>query len=290
MKVNWTVVAFIVASFAGKQYIQADDKPGLHNVRHATDSILVGSEPEGEEAFRSLQSLGVRAILSVDGAAPNLELARKYGMRYIHIPIGYDGIDQQSALAMTRVARDIRGPLYVHCHHGRHRGPAAAAVVCLAAGVMTHEQTEALMTTAGTSRDYVGLWRDVAAFRVPGPEVKLPELQEVAKVDSVAASMAKLDRHFEQVKLVSKAGWKVPAEHPDLIPVTEALLVEEGLRETFRQLDSKQADAYGGLLQESVVQAGDLTKAVRQGQWEQAGAALMRLEKSCAKCHAEFRN
>lgn len=290
MQVNWTVVGLIVAAFVGQQYSQAEDKPGLHNVRHATDSILMGSEPEGEEAFRSLQSLGVRAILSVDGATPNLELARKYGMRYIHIPIGYDGIDQQSALAMTRVARDIRGPLYVHCHHGRHRGPAAAAVVCLAAGVMSHEQTEALMKTAGTSRDYVGLWRDVAAFRVPGPEVKLPELQEVAKVDSVAASMAKLDRHFEQVKLVSKAGWKVPAEHPDLIPVTEALLVEEGLRETFRQLDSKQADAYGGLLQESVVQAGELTKAVRQGQWEQAGAALMRLEKSCAKCHAEFRN
>jgi hypothetical protein len=290
MKAIWTIGGLLVALCVAQQCSWADDKPGLHNVRHATDSILVGSEPEGEEAFRSLQSLGVRAILSVDGATPNLELARKYGMRYIHIPIGYDGIDQQSALAMTRVARDIRGPLYVHCHHGRHRGPAAAAVVCLAAGVMTHGQTEALMTTAGTSRDYVGLWRDVAAFRVPGPEVKLPELQEVAKVDSVAASMAKLDRHFEQVKLVSKAGWKVPAEHPDLIPVTEALLVEEGLRETFRQLDSKQADAYGGLLQESVVQAGDLTKAVRQGQWEQAGAALMRLEKSCAKCHAEFRN
>jgi len=290
MKAIWTVVGFIMASFVGQQFSQAEDKPGLHNVRRVTDSILVGSEPGGEEAFRSLQSLGVQVILSVDGAAPNLELARKYGMRYIHIPIGYDGIDQQSALAMTRVARDIRGPLYVHCHHGRHRGPAAVAVVCLAAGVMNHEQTEALMKTAGTSRDYVGLWRDVAAFRVPGPEVKLPELQEVAKVDSVAVAMAKLDRHFEQVKLVLKAGGKVPAEHPDLIPVTEALLVEDGLRETARQLDSRQADAYGGLLQESVVQAGELTKAVRLGQWDDAGAALMRLEKSCAKCHADFRN
>ena len=121
MKAIWTVVGFIMASFVGQQFSQAEDKPGLHNVRRVTDSILVGSEPGGEEAFRSLQSLGVQVILSVDGAAPNLELARKYGMRYIHIPIGYDGIDQQSALAMTRVARDIRGPLYVHCHHGRHR-------------------------------------------------------------------------------------------------------------------------------------------------------------------------
>ena len=123
----------------------ADDVPGLHNVHRYSETVLVGSEPSGEEAFQSLQKLGVKAILSVDGTQPDVELARKYGMRYVHIPIGYDGIDQQASLAMTRVAREIQWPLYVHCHHGRHRAPAAAAIVCLAAGTLSHEQSVALM-------------------------------------------------------------------------------------------------------------------------------------------------
>jgi len=255
-----------------------------------SEAVLVGSEPEGDEGFQSLQKMGIRVILSVDGAQPDVELARRYGMRYVYIPIGYAAIDQNAALAMTRVARAINQPLYVHCHHGRHRAPAAAAIVCLAAGTLSHEQSVTLMKKSGTSPDYRGLWRDVAAFRPPAADTQLPELQEAATVESMAAAMAVLDRHLEQVKLVAKAGWKVPASHPDLVPVTEALLVQEGLTEAGLYLHGDTSETFRKLLKQSESDAMELTRALQAGDSHKAGLALVSLEKGCTKCHVEFRN
>lgn len=78
------------------------EAPGLHNVYRLDEKLLSGSSPEGELGFRSLQDLGVRTVLSVDGARPDVELARKYGLRYVHLPIGYDGITREQALRLSR--------------------------------------------------------------------------------------------------------------------------------------------------------------------------------------------
>src|SRR5262245_34504268 len=78
----------LLPAFAG------DDKlvtPGLHNVHRITDKLLSGSRPEGDEGFRLLRDLGVKTVMSVDGARPEVERARKYGLRYVHLPFGYDG-------------------------------------------------------------------------------------------------------------------------------------------------------------------------------------------------------
>ncbi len=32
----------------------------------------------------------MKTIISVDGATPNVAMAEKYGMRYVHLPHGYD--------------------------------------------------------------------------------------------------------------------------------------------------------------------------------------------------------
>jgi hypothetical protein len=53
------------------------EAPGLHNVHRITDTRFSGSSPEGDEGFRSLQKLGVKTVLSVDGARPDVELAHK---------------------------------------------------------------------------------------------------------------------------------------------------------------------------------------------------------------------
>ncbi|MEM6655987.1 MAG: hypothetical protein AAF596_09305, partial [Planctomycetota bacterium] len=82
--------------------------------------------------MRSLYRQGVRTLVSVDGARPDVALAAEHGLRYVHVPFGYDGIPREARLALTRVARDRQGGVYVHCHHGRHRGPAAAVVVARA--------------------------------------------------------------------------------------------------------------------------------------------------------------
>jgi protein tyrosine phosphatase (PTP) superfamily phosphohydrolase (DUF442 family) len=111
--------------------------PGVHNAFRATDRIYSGSQPEGEEAFAAFARLGVKTIVSVDGSKPDVEAARKHGLRYVHLPYGYDGIPTNRMVELVKLAAEGSGPLFVHCHHGRHRGPAAVAVMCEASAGWT---------------------------------------------------------------------------------------------------------------------------------------------------------
>lgn len=105
--------------------------PGLHNVFRITDKLLSGSVPEGDLGFQTLQKLGVKTIITVDGAKPDVERAKKFSMRYVHLPIGYDGVPADQGLRLAKAVRDLPGLIYMHCHHGKHRSPAAAVVVKL---------------------------------------------------------------------------------------------------------------------------------------------------------------
>jgi len=69
---------------------KAKDLPGLHNVVAFHDNFWSGGVPEGEEAFATLAAMGVKTVISVDGAEPDVELAKKFGLKYIHLPIGYN--------------------------------------------------------------------------------------------------------------------------------------------------------------------------------------------------------
>ena len=118
------------------------DYPELHNLIQVTGQMYMGAEPKTEAAFQQLAELGVRVIVSVDGARPHLELAKKHGMRYVHIPIGYDGFSPEAAKSFTRAANELGDIIYVHCHHGKHRGPAGAAAICLCRGKLMASRAE----------------------------------------------------------------------------------------------------------------------------------------------------
>jgi protein tyrosine phosphatase (PTP) superfamily phosphohydrolase (DUF442 family) len=293
--VLWASVLFAAAqdsqsSPAGLQEAVPKELPGLHNVHRATKIVYLGSEPHGEEAFISLKKLGITTIVSVDGATPDVELAKKHGLRYIHIPTGYDGVDEAAAKTLTRVAKEIQTPLYVHCHHGKHRGPAAAAIVCLASGTLTHSQAIALMKTAGTGKDYTGLWKDVKNFQPLPEDAELPPLVEVAQRDSFPAAMAQLDRNFDNLKLLKMAGWKTPTEHPDLNSANEALLLQEALHECVRNLEAEREPQFREWLQQSDTMASALHRALQANDLPAADPLLNALGEKCVQCHVAFRN
>src|SRR5262245_19658660 len=81
------------------------EAPGLPNAYRLTDRLYSGGNPEGDAGFASLQQLGVRTVISVDGARPDVERARTYGLRYVHLPIGYDGVPEGQALRLARAVR-----------------------------------------------------------------------------------------------------------------------------------------------------------------------------------------
>jgi protein tyrosine phosphatase (PTP) superfamily phosphohydrolase (DUF442 family) len=269
----------------------ADDLSGLHNVIEVSHDLFSGSEPEGEAGFASLAKLGVKTIVSVDGARPDVDAARRNGLRYIHIPIGYDGVPRPAAAALARAAREAEGPIYVHCHHGRHRGPAAAAVACVGAGKVQGKDALMILELAGTGKEYPGLWRDVEAYRPPSPDEKLPELVEVAKVDSLTEAMAGVDRHWDNLKLCRDAQWETPQNHPDLSPRQVALLLREAFHEANRTIPPEKFDGqFRNWLREVEDLAAEIETQLKASNLEEAGRQSIVLEKSCKKCHERYRN
>ena len=91
---------------------------GVHNAFRVTERIYSGSQPEGDAAFEALKKLGIKTIISVDGSKPDVEAARKFGLKYVHLPIGYDGVATNRLAELTKVTSEVSGPYFVHCHHG----------------------------------------------------------------------------------------------------------------------------------------------------------------------------
>lgn len=279
---------------ATNQVAQAIEIPGVHNAFRATEKIYSGSQPEGDAAFAALAKLGVKTIISVDGSKPDVAAARKHGLRYIHLPYGYDGVPTNRVIELAKAATTETGPFFVHCHHGKHRGPAAVAVMCEATAGWTTNRAEAWLREAGTASDYPGLYRAAREFRMPSAAelTAVKELPEVAQSSSLVDSMVAIDAHFEHLKLAQKAGWKQPPGHADISPAHEATLLWEQFREIARLNDTvKRPDDYRTKLTEAEQLADTLRRLLRESADTTAvDAAFKKIGPNCAACHKPYRN
>jgi hypothetical protein len=186
--------------------------------------------------------------------------------------------------------REIEGPIYVHCHHGRHRGPAAAAVACVADGDADAELALEILKRAGTSTHYARLWKDVAAFVPPELDVSLPPLKEVSPPDSLVKCMAQTDRAYHHLTLCQEAGWTMPSDHPDIVPRQAALLLKEALRETLRNQTQNQENCFMQWMGEAETLAEKLEEELRAGRLHKATSVFHDLGQSCARCHRAYRD
>jgi protein tyrosine phosphatase (PTP) superfamily phosphohydrolase (DUF442 family) len=269
------------------------DPKGLHRHRRWSEKIGQGAQPEGEEAFRNLQALGYTTVLSVDGSMPEVELAAKYALAYVHVPIGYDGIAVEEQIGIIKAVKESPGAVYVHCHHGKHRGPAAAMIAreCLE-GVTPEEAVKALELSE-TSKDYTGLYRDVREFRAPTAAqiAAAPKPPSVVKPSGVRAAMVDVDKRFDFLKASMEAGWKSPPKAPDVSPKHEAKMLWELYREMARQDDAKaRGEDFVKHAADAEKHAGELEEALRAGDNAGATAAFKGLKKNCDACHSVYRN
>lgn len=268
--------------------------PGVHNAFRVTDKVYSGSQPEGDEAFAALVKLGVKTIISVDGSKPDLATARKYGLRYIHLPFGYDGVPTNRIAELAKAAGTQPGPLFVHCHHGLHRGPTAVAIICEATAEWSTNRAAAWMLEAGTAADYTGLYRSAITFHKPtlAQLEAIKDLPEVAKTSSLVETMVTIDGHFSLLKQSQKAGWKPPPGHADIAPSHEATLLWEQFREIARTDDTaKRTDDYRAKLTEAEQVTDSLRKRLREPADSAAiDATFKKAGQSCAGCHKQYRN
>lgn len=263
----------------------------LPNAHRITDKVFCGGLPDGERGFQALAALGVKTVISVDGITPQVDLAHAHGMRYVHLPFGYDGVPESQGEAIAKAIEDFPGPVYVHCHHGQHRGPAAAVVGCVMNGTLPHDQVEAVLTVFGTGVEYKGLWESVRAARPVDPStlrhLKVDFLEK-APIPRLADSMVRIDDAFDTLKTMQKSKWRSKAA-----PADAALQLEELLKEVGRSdAASAKPEDFHQLLDVGVRNAEGLRALLATSAIDPpaAGTALATMGTACANCHKLYRN
>lgn len=274
------------------------DYPGLHNVVAYHEGYFSGGVPEGDAGFDTLARFGVKTIISVDGAEPDAARAGSRGMRYIHLPIGYNGFDEARKLALARATRDAlrRGPVYIHCHHGKHRSAGAAAAVAVTLGWMSPEAAVARMKVSGTSPNYKGLYScasGASAIDAAVMDAVPAEFPAVSKPAGFVRIMVEMDEVNDHLKLIEKAGWAAPADHPDLVPAAEAGRMADLFRLALEDERARGApDEFTAWLRGDAADAQRLEDHLSAGERDTAklSALYKPVAASCSQCHVKYRD
>jgi hypothetical protein len=260
--------------------------------------FLSGSQPDSNAAFDTLAAMGVKTIISVDAAEPEVDKSKARGIRYIHLPISYGGIDDTRGLELTRATRDAMrdGPLYIHCHHGKHRSAGAAAMVAAHLGWCTPDQGVARMKVSGTAANYTGLYASASNAK-PLDEAVInavpANFPSISRPSGFVQGMVDVDLAFEHLKEIEKAGWKTPASSPDLVPAAEAGRLADlyrALLET-RYVKRKPAELTS-MLRGASQEAQTLEAPLATGTTSPAtlSAQFKLVAAFCNDCHAPYRD
>jgi len=265
---------------------------GIENAFALSTNLFSGGSPEGDEGFQALEKLGIKTIITVDGAQPDLDRAHARGMRYIHLPHGYDGIPSTTQLQLIKAVETAQGPIYVHCHHGKHRGPAAAAVLCMAEKNWIIAEAEAWLRAAGTGTNFQGLYATVRNFQKPSPaqvQNVRANFPESRKVSDLVDSMVSIDESFDRLKTLRAAA---PFAVPDNHLLNEATLLREHFREAARLPDTRKR---GPQLLKALAEAENNASALEQSllsstERPAVDRTFNELANSCVSCHRAHRD
>jgi len=279
------VIALLLLVFSS--HGRGDDKVLPEHFYQLSARLYSGATPHDKEAFKALYAKGVRIILSVDGAAPNLVEAKAVGLRYVHLPIGYSGVPKRVQASLAKLLKESHEPIYIHCHHGLHRGPTVAALMAILLNGENKKPALAFMKKIGTGKHYLGLWKTVREFESVPPHTEPLPLVEHTKVDDLTAAMVGIDATYDYIKLlVSKIG-KEGQSNDELLH--QSLLLQEYFRESIRHLEDEQQD-----MKPAFLQAEKLTHALRHAVLHKQDDAIRKntkkLKTSCVDCHDSYRN
>ncbi len=280
---------------------EPDNWSDLHNVVHLSENIISGGEPLTDAALERLAAMGVRTLLSVDGKSPNVAKAEELGMRYVHVPIQYSGLDEDEIAGIAKTFRELPAPFYVHCFHGKHRGPAGAAVGRLVLDGAPREQALAEMRQwCGTSKKYEGLFRDIATRPMPDAAASAShdfDFPSTQPFEGLRGAMIGMARANDNLVDLAKRDWVADPAHPDVDAVNEA----EKLYGLFHAASSDpghaaEPDDFRAWMGEAVVESAKLRDALRNLRagdpaWgTHARTSLGNVRRLCTACHTPYRN
>lgn len=276
------------------------NQPALPNAIVVNEVVISGGQPEGAAGFAVLRELGVQTVVSVDGVRPEVETARRFGLKYVHLPHGYDGIQEDRANSLAAAIQQLPGRIYVHCHRGKHRSPAAAAIALIGTGHLSTVGARQLLATAGTSPEYQGLWQSVDSASVISEHLRnkpraFPEFVDPAPLVEV---MGRMELILERLEVQADVVWQADLHDPEATAIHEALLLKEHFNELLR-LEGIRArpQKFLSQMETSQRQSHRLHQLLKSDEppcsrerLERAAALLKAIRQDCRSCHQQFRD
>lgn len=285
---------------ANQSYIRLK-KAGLPNAIQVRPNLICGGQPSSTDGFHSLATLGIKTIVSVDGICPDLNSAKQYDLRYIHEPLGYQGISTEDAQTLAHIILTFDDPIYIHCHHGQHRSPAAAAVACVTAGLMTDKAAFKLLKKAGTGPEYQGLFKAVADAK-PIPAAQLlqqkPTLSEQADVSKLVDLMVQLDKNLSKLNSVLKSP-RTRSTNQRSAALEQATVLNDHFTELLRSPQHSASDLEFQKLLLTSQKTGEKLQQFLRAKTQQtlspqqtthATSLLKQVSDQCNQCHETYRH
>lgn len=151
------------------KYTRIGDLDGVRALTRLSDRLIRGAQPDGIIGIKSLKTLGVRNILSVEEPdLKEIEAAKEAGIEIKNVATEYSGFPKPIIDSLVAAYRDLEGTTYVHCHHGKHRGGSAVAIFRMTFEGFSSEEAIAEMFELGCSPRYKGLYETISKYR-PNP-------------------------------------------------------------------------------------------------------------------------
>jgi len=261
-----------------------DKAVSVEGFRQISSRIYCSGEPSGSDVFDQIAGLGIKTVVSVDGKQPDHQAAAKAGLRYVHLPIGYDGVPIAVQAALKQLLETTQGSILIHCHHGKNRGPAAAVIAAMIEGGISKDHALGMMKMAGTGADYKGLWRDVQNYTTITSNAAPAALVPVAKVTPFVREMTRMDDAFEKLEAI-----KVEAWNGGLANELTVVLVE-GFREALRNKEKQHAPSMITHLKESLQKAEQFSESLKDSDPKQTLVRLEMMKQDCRGCHKSHRD
>jgi protein tyrosine phosphatase (PTP) superfamily phosphohydrolase (DUF442 family) len=273
------------------------NEPHLPNAYRFSSRLISGGPPQGEAGFQALRSLGVKTIISVDGAPPETAPADALNIACVHLPIPYREVPKDRALEIAKALRDLPGPVYLHCSNGTARAPAAAGVVSVMLGEMSPQDACDALKSIGVLPGYSGLYASVLNATKVGKE-PLDALNvnftARAPITPLIQSMVAMEKVWSRIEMAQQLEWTIPESRKDLKPEEDMLqlidcLIDAGKLDEIATDTKKQAILADGEKWAAVLRRTWKKDAQTPHRSEELNAAFKGVLSSCYDCHTQYR-
>jgi protein tyrosine phosphatase (PTP) superfamily phosphohydrolase (DUF442 family) len=282
-------------TFASNNPLQTESLPRKISTVHIPNLVQVhadvysGGQPDGDAAFKELRSMGFQTIISVDGVTPDIATAERNQLRYVHLPHGYDGISDSRILELAKAIRSLPKPIYIHCHHGKHRSPTAASAACLLAGLINQHDARSVLKIAGTGENYVGLFATVERAKFDPAQdwskVKV-DFQSIAAITPMARSMVSIEHYWNRIQTATQSDLPIndsrQSDKKQSNTAHDLLMLKELYVELTRDSTSINDVAFAKYLVDGIA----IIEKINFDNPE----ALKELEQNCKGCHQVYRD